>query len=163
MRSVYLDTNILIQLFEGAGELHDALWALIGKSSSANGPRFQTSALSFAEVLVKPYRENNTELVNLYQALSHSNDWLSVVYVAPSVIDRAAMIRASVGKIKLPDAIHLATASVLRSSHFMTQDMGISNLPSLANPFTGEALLPSIEIVRLDIASLHALSEALSQ
>ena len=155
-KTAYLDANIIILLFEGSGPIHDALWDLILRFGSTG--RFHTSALTMAEVLVLPFRERNIDLVETYQ--SGKGDWLTVLPIGPTVLDRAAMIRAAVSRIKLPDAIQIATASLSASDFLLSLDLGISDLNSFKHSLTGEALLPSTVILRPDVASLSKLTEA---
>jgi predicted nucleic acid-binding protein len=159
--SIYLDTNILISLFEGDATDFEALWLFIHSGIISERITFHTSALSFAELLVKPYRSRNMALAQQYLSLARSEDWLAVFQVSPLVIDTAATIRARY-RIRLPDAIHLATAATLSCRYFLTFDTGVPGLEDLEHPLSTSPVYPAIAIIRPDPASLAELSKALA-
>lgn len=158
---LYLDTNILITLNEGQGPVQRLLEILLVKGFQ-NGLRFATSTLTFSELLVRPYRDTKLELARNYQALAEGPSWLDILSVTPDVLDRAAVIRARVSKIKLPDAIHLASASQHGCDGFLSADLGLSDLAAFNHPlFKGAGTTP-LTILRPDEPTLTALIESLS-
>ena len=159
--SLYLDTNVLISLYEGIGETHDALWQLVNAGAGRNDISFQTSSLSFSELLAKPYRERNRHLARQYLTLAKSDGWLSVRDVGPKVIELAAVIRATL-RMKLPDAIHFATAILGNCSHILTSDAGFLDHRNLVHPISGRSITISVAAVRPDTASIAELAKALS-
>ena len=158
---LYLDTNILISLYESADETHDALWSLVNLSVGRDDIEFHTSALSFSELLAKPYRERDRRLARQYLTLAKSEGWLTVWDVSPRVIELAAVIR-SVLRMKLPDAIHFSTAVVGQSSHILTADAGFIAHGDLEHPISGKSLSISVSTLRPDPASISELVKALS-
>jgi predicted nucleic acid-binding protein len=159
--SIYLDTNVLIALFEGTGASHDSLWKLVSRAVGDTPALFHTSALSFTELLTKPYRDRNHVLARQYLLLARSEDWLSVWPVNPGVIELTAVIRARF-RLKLPDAVHVATAVATSCQYFVTFDLGITDLMGLAHPITDESIEASIRVIRPDPVSLSELAQALS-
>ena len=159
--SIYLDTNVLIALFEGKGSSHDGLWKLVSLAVGDTPAVFHTSALSFTELLTKPYRDRNHVLARQYLLLARSEDWLSVWPVTPGVIELTAVIRARF-RLKLPDAVHVATAATSRCQYLVTSDLGITDLMGLAHPITDESIEASIKVIRPDPISLAELAQALS-
>ncbi len=158
--SIYLDTNILISLFEGDGPAHNALWDFIRLAIDLDGVSFHTSALSFAELLVKPYASRDDVLARHYLTLAKSEGWLTVHQVGPAIIDTAAVIRAR-RRLRLPDAIHLATAAIHSCRHFLTFDAGIVSMPTLDHPISGKPVGISVDVIRPDQYSLSELAKAL--
>jgi predicted nucleic acid-binding protein len=159
--SLYLDTNVLISLYEGADEKHDALWQLVNISVGRDDISFHTSALSFSELLAQPYRERNRGLARQYLTLAKSDGWLSVHDVGPKTIELAAVIRAAL-RMKLPDAIHFATASVTDCSHIITSDTGFLGHSGLVHPISGKPIAVAVSIVQPNTASIVELTKALS-
>lgn len=159
--SLYLDTNVLISLYEGAGETHDALWSLVDLSVGRDDISFHTSALAFSELLAKPYRERDRELARQYLTLAKSEGWLSVWDVSPKVIELAAVIRATL-RLKLPDAIQFSTAMLGHCSHILTSDAGFLDHGNLTHPISGKPLAVSVIALRPDPISISELAKALS-
>jgi predicted nucleic acid-binding protein len=121
---VYVDTNIFIRAFEGA--LDDAIAQELVELFSISGSKalqaFVTSQMTLAEMLVHPIRTNDLTRQLQYKALlSAFSNWLRIGPVNRTVLIDAAALRAS-QKLKLPDAIHLATAERSGCSHFLTED-----------------------------------------
>jgi predicted nucleic acid-binding protein len=159
---VYLDTNILIALLEDEFEKGDALRKTIaGHRRSDAAPRFLTSALTFSELLVKPYRDHAHAAAQFYVALRAGNYWLSVVPVSEQVLDLAAALRAARRSLKLPDAIHVATAMQSGCSHLLTEDEGIQTGEPALHPLTGAGLTP-VPVIRPDAPTLSAILKDLT-
>ena len=155
---LYLDTNAAILLVEGEGRLRDLMRNLISKASSRPGAILSTSALTISELLVKPLRHNDTRLIEVYRAWGSGLTWLEIVPVSNGILDIAAQWRARRTGLKLPDAIHVASALSIGTTHFLTDDQGISN--SVANTSSEEPAF--FEVCRLDVPSLTSLIESLS-
>ena len=161
MGDFYLDTNILIALFEGQHPRQLGLRQFINNALKSGKVSFHTSALSFSELLVKPYRSRDEGLAKRYLQLARSEDWLAVHPVAPIVIDSAAALRTRT-TLRLPDAIHVATAMFAGCDRILTYDLGITSLPQLQHPISGKPMGRPIEAVHPDETSLHELSKAFS-
>ena len=119
-RSIYLDTNIFIYALEGsdfANRLTE-LFDLIDRYEL----EAVTSELSIAETLVKPIRDANTALQAAFEYRLESAGGLLVVPIDRSVLVRAATLRAQTPKLKLPDAIHLATALDAKCHAILSND-----------------------------------------
>jgi len=127
--SVYLDANCFIysvEKIEAYYQLLKPVWI------AAKAKQFEiiSSELSLLETLIKPLRENDTILENLFRALFNSHE----VHLIPTTIaiwEQAANIRAN-NRLKTPDAIHAATAIANDCTLFITNDIGfrrVSNLP----------------------------------
>lgn len=159
--SLYLDTNVLISLYEGEGETHDALWQLVNASAGRDDISFHTSSLSFSELLAKPYRERNHQLARQYLTLAKSEGWLTVHGVEARAIELAAVIRAAL-RMKLPDAIHFASAVIGDCSHVLTSDAEFVGHGDLVHPISGRSIAVSVVAVRPDAASIAELAKALS-
>jgi predicted nucleic acid-binding protein len=159
--SLYLDTNVIIALFETQEPQPDALWLFVNQAIVTETVLFHTSALSFSELLTKPYRARDEVLAGQYLQLARSRGWLLVHPVSPMVIETAAALRAAT-RLRLPDAIHVATAMFADCDQILTFDVGITSLPQLQHPISGKPMGRPIEAVHPDETSLHEISKAFS-
>lgn len=89
-----------------------------------------TSELSLLETLVKPVREGQNALADLYRAILYSSRGLKLLPVDREVLKRAAEIRAR-HNLKTPDSIHAATSLSHGCSMFVTNDAEFARVPSL--------------------------------
>lgn len=124
-QSVYLDSNIFIYLLEMHPTFIDVLTELFLFIDSGQLPAV-TSELTLAETLVKPTEENNVDLQRTYQSVLQTSNVLQIISINRVILIEAARLRAT-NKIKLPDAIHLATAIVNHCQAFITNDLLLKN------------------------------------
>jgi predicted nucleic acid-binding protein len=137
---IYLDTNVFIAAVEGWDdhERYQALWQLFSVSEK-HGSILITSALSIAELLVKPLTLNLEALAATYIDLLQPGTryGLNVLPIDQDVLIGAAHIRRDDKTIKLPDAIHVATAERSECDVILTADQRLtSKRPRLCQPIT---------------------------
>lgn len=135
---IYLDANVLIELFENRrSETSERLWELL--RAVVDGPSdCLLSELTLAEVAVHPMRRRSIELVELYKQIITDRAGLwSIMPVERRVLERAAELRAGLPSLRLPDAIHLATAILGGSDVFVSNDQRL-------RAAVGRQLLPPI-------------------
>jgi predicted nucleic acid-binding protein len=118
--SIYLDANILIYATEAGNPWTDQLRTLL-KSVYRGQCRAITSELTLTEVLAKPYATGSARLVRIYETLLSARSAILTVPVDRDILRRAAHLR-SAPRLKLADAIHLATALQGGCSHFLSND-----------------------------------------
>lgn len=136
---VYLDTNVFIIAMEQAGARSDHAWWVL---SSLEEGEFVgvTSELTLSEVLVKPMERGTDAVVEAYQYMITPSVGFDVLPVDRAVLVTAARLRAGRVSLKLPDAIHVATAQLGGCAFFVSADEriavpdGMSRLP--LSPFT---------------------------
>jgi predicted nucleic acid-binding protein len=124
----YLDANVLIAIVEGKTPTADQmafLQALDGGELDA-----RTSELSLAECLVKPYAERNEQAIAAYLELLSGRTLIATVPITRAVLLPAARLRAET-RLKMPDAIHLATALETDCATFLSDDRGIKSMKGL--------------------------------
>ena len=120
-RTVYFDTNIFIFAVEGLAEVETQIKSLLD-ALAAREITVVTSELTLAEVLVKPLRDGNTALQETYGRLLHATAVFQLIPIQRDILRAAAVLRATT-KLKLPDAIHLATSDFTACDSFLTGDL----------------------------------------
>lgn len=160
--SIYLDTNVIIALVEGPETTGRALDDFVRGAVVEHKATFHISALCMAELLVIPYRTKNRALAEDYLGLARRIEGLETHLVSDAILDTAAVLRANISRLKLPDAIHLATASIARCDYFLTFDKGFSDFAAISHPvFTDQTIAP-VTVIHPDPGALAALSKAFS-
>lgn len=118
---VYLDANVFITAFEQAGARSDHAWWIL---EAVEGGEIigATSEITLAEVLVKPVERNAADLASAYDRMIVPGPGFEVLPVGRDVLVAAAGIRAGRQSVRLPDAIHIASAVAMRCEFFVTGD-----------------------------------------
>ena len=125
---IYLDTNVFIAAYETRGARSDHAWWILD-AVEASEFLAVTSELTLAEVLVGPLQDGDEELAGHYRDIVSSDDELDVAAVDRQILIEAAMLRSFSRSLKLPDAIHLATARIRHCDFIVSDDR---RLPSMA-------------------------------
>jgi predicted nucleic acid-binding protein len=137
---VYLDTNIWIYALEGfpafVRELANLFQAIDRGTLTA-----VTSELTLAEVLVKPIQDGDvTQQETCKQAIANTQT-LAVTAVNREILVVAAQLRATTN-LKLPDAIHAATALSCHCSTFLTNDQRFQTFSGLQVVLLSQVISP---------------------
>ena len=115
MGLIYLDSCICIYAIEQSSHFHvDVLAAM----ASVPAARFAISPLVMAECLVRPLKAGNVYVEQDYEALFRR---VTILDMPAAVYRQAAQIR-SAGKLKMPDALHLACAQYHACEALWTND-----------------------------------------
>lgn len=117
---VYIDANLFIYAVEGYRK-YSALCDAIFRSIEEMKIHAVTSELTLAEVLVHPQRNNDVWAIAKYEDLIQSRYDLRVTPITRDILRTASKCRATMG-LKLPDAIHAATAQLVGSEFIFTAD-----------------------------------------
>jgi predicted nucleic acid-binding protein len=168
--SIYCDTNVFIHGTEGADNspIRLAITSLFLAEQASKAPVLKTSLLTISELMVHPYRLKDVKLESDYRVFWQTNDFLEVGPIDLNILLNAAELRANYAGLKLPDAIHLATALAFGCDVFLTADEGIKGDYALdfrdAHPFymgltKGSG---SIGIVHLSVDTVGRLIEQIS-
>jgi len=128
-RRIYLDTNIIVYAVEEPVSLTKGQAALFDAIDEGSVHAF-TSELALAECLVHPFAVNDTILAAAYEKFLGGETELKLVPLDRHILIAAAHIRA-LTKIKLPDAIHVASAMSMGATIFLTADRRIKAPPEL--------------------------------
>lgn len=140
---LYWDANAFITLVENGGPVSERLGELLERAFDEE-ITIVTSELTLAELLVRPLREDNADRVYVYRDLLEAVGTIEALSISRDVLLATAQIRADHRSVRLPDAIHIATAEIARCSHFLSGDL---RLP----------VRPAFNKVDLDIALLDQL------
>lgn len=116
---IYLDTNIVIYAVEDRSERGEKVRTAL---ASLTEP-VAASPLVLHECLVRPIRDKDLELCDLYREAYHH---LHQVDLDLEVLVRAAELRAEFG-VRTPDAIHLAAAQLARCDALWTNDQRLAS------------------------------------
>jgi predicted nucleic acid-binding protein len=133
----YLDTNAFIEMFERKTNHSDLLWQIYLDSHPKR--IVVSSELTLAEILVKPLQDmrvsGDVRRVNDYCSnIADKGSFQRIIPIGRSVLEEAAKIRAYNKKIKLPDAIHIATATLNKINYFVSNDRDLADAVKAASP-----------------------------
>jgi predicted nucleic acid-binding protein len=127
---IYLDVNIWIYALEQHPTYAQTLTELFQQVDQRT-LTIVTSELSLAEALVKPMRKQDMARQSTYRQFLSSRANLRVIPVQRAILIEAARLRAANSSLKLPDAIHVATAVILNCTTLLTNDQKFKSLSSL--------------------------------
>jgi predicted nucleic acid-binding protein len=116
----YLDANIIIYAVEGYEIYADRIKPIL-RAMTEGKIKVVTSDLTLAEVLVKPKRDNNAKLEEAYRLFLQPTEAFLNCAITREILEAAAGIRAT-SVLKLPDAIHFASAINHNCDSFLTND-----------------------------------------
>ncbi len=152
---IYFDTNPFIWTIEEISDRSELLNAILATSGAGKSPAVVTSEITLAELLVLPLRNRQEDLARRYDDLIYPSPWLNVRPVDRAVLWRASALRAG-GRIKLPDAIHLATAELTGCTYFLSADTDFAaDLPRNKPDLSGAN--PSLVLATPDLPTLTTL------
>jgi len=117
---IYVDANIVIYAVEGFADYADRIQALL-EAMDAGEVVAVSSELTLAETLVKPLKDQKPAIQQAYRTFLTLTPTLEVTPISRDILEDAAKWRATT-KLKLPDAIHLATAFRRNCDSFLTND-----------------------------------------
>jgi uncharacterized protein len=118
--AIYLDTNIIILSVETGNDWAPVIRDLF-HAIDEDRVRAFTSELTLAEVLAKPMTLGARDLITRYRELLAPDSRIRMWPVDRIVLESAAAFQGQF-KIKLLDAIHVATAKHSGCDYFLTQD-----------------------------------------
>jgi predicted nucleic acid-binding protein len=123
-KRIYVDTNILIYLFEGFEEYRHLIQE-IADCVDNDEIILLTGEITIAELMVMPFRKNDSKLINLYTTALNDKDFIHLVPTTQTIYLKTAYLRATFGSMKTPDAIQVASAIEGKADIFITNDKGI--------------------------------------
>ena len=155
---LYVDSNIFIYMFESVDDRAEKLRKLFLAERHGEKQFLTTSELTLSETLVGAYRRNDETLVEIYSSWTVSNAYLEVGPVQREILLCASILRATYDALKLPDAIHLATAFAFDCSHFLSGDQRLRDEYTFIDTrFQRGNKSKRLTILRPEIAALERL------
>jgi predicted nucleic acid-binding protein len=161
---LYLDTNIIIYAFENTDEISERLRGLIAAASSPRHRFLATSELTLAEIVVVPLRKGDRRLIDIYESITIGNSFVHVGTVSREVLWLAAILRSRHRQLRLPDAIHIATAMLFGCDYFLTGDLRLSgsfSIEQMSEPV--QVPRASISMVRPEMPMIDKLAVELGE
>jgi predicted nucleic acid-binding protein len=125
---IYADSGIVMRWVEGADSVRapiESRWQHL----PAGDRTFITSRLARLECRCRLLRDEDHDLLRLYDVFFAGKE-VDIREIDAAVVEKATAIRASVG-LKVPDAIHVATAMLAGVSEFWTTDLRLAKSPRL--------------------------------
>ena len=116
---IYLDASAFIYSVERI-EPYRALLEPMWLEAQAGRFTIVSSDLAVLETLIKPLREGDHVVEQLFRALFDSNE-VRLIPATRALWEMAALIRAATG-LKTPDALHAASARHADCTLFITND-----------------------------------------
>ncbi len=129
-RRTYLDANVFIYSVEGSAMFADVLPPLLAAIAEGVQPAV-TSELTLAEVLVHPFRDGDSDRERSFMRTIRTHGGLTTVPVTRTILVEASQLRAAAPTLKLPDAIHAATARLHGCEVLLTNDARVRDVPGL--------------------------------
>ena len=135
---VYLDANCIIYRVE---RIEPYLSKLLPAFDAAKlgSISLVTSELSLVECLVAPVRNQDRDLEDRFRSVLCQSRELQTTSISAGVLERVIRIRADHG-LRIPDAIHAATAQELKVSAFYTNDPIFKRVQGLPVQVLSESL-----------------------
>jgi uncharacterized protein len=113
---IYLDSCIVVYWVENHSVFAPRIEQRVLQVTSVE---FAISPLVMAEVLVTPFRQHNVVLIERYKAFFEN---CVVLSMPETIFVETARLRATFSSLKMPDALHLATARFHQCEVFWTND-----------------------------------------
>ncbi|MBS1530497.1 MAG: type II toxin-antitoxin system VapC family toxin [Bacteroidetes bacterium] len=128
-KTVFLDTAPLIYFIEGHSQYQQHLKHIF-EMNDEGGFRFITSSITLLEVLVKPLRENQTELADQYKNILLTASGIEIFDITNVLAIKAAEFRAKYN-LRTPDALQVATAIENKADYFLTNDVRLRSVSEI--------------------------------
>lgn len=127
MATVALDADVLIAFLDASDDQHQRAIDLL-RPRLAAGDRIVVGAGVYAEILVHPLKRGSDQAIDDFLTAIGAD----IVAVDRDIARRAAQLRATHARLRLPDALSLATAHATKSD-LLTLDQRLQKLDRSAS------------------------------
>ncbi len=127
---VYVDTNIFVYFIESSPTFFQLAKRLFEHIDNV-GARILTSEITLAECIYKPSKDNDLELVGIYESVFERSGEVELLPLDGAVAKRSAIVAGNLG-LKLIDAIHYLSALESGCDYFVTSDASFKSGPTMA-------------------------------
>ncbi len=128
-RIVFLDTAPLIYFIEGNSDYQEKLEKVFNLNDDGLF-KFITSSITLLEVLVKPLKDGETNIVEQYKTILANAEGIDIFDITSIIAVKAAEIRAKYNS-RTPDALQIATAIERQADYFFTNDHRLKNITEI--------------------------------
>ncbi len=122
MARVALDADVVIAFLDPADAQHEVAVQALGPHLAVSD-ELLISATVYAEVIIRPLQQGTAEKVDEFLAAAG----VQVIDIDRSLARAAADLRAHHRRLRLPDAVALATA-LARDAEFLTLDRDLQRI-----------------------------------
>jgi len=124
---LYLDSNIFIYLLEGEDQFSVPVGEIL-EEADARGVTLVTSEFAICECLIGAHRRGDPELIAQYEAMfEEASQSIEILPAQSRVLVRAPDIAGAL-RLKILDALHVASALIAGCDGFLTNDAGIPSI-----------------------------------
>lgn len=127
MKRLAIDSVILIYVLNAEAPQHRKALDLLQTIETGRQPAVW-STVAVAEVLVHPIASGQIDYLSRARQLVLDFPNSQVIPVSANIAEYAAALRARFASLKLPDALHLATAVMSKAEVFVTNDINVAKL-----------------------------------
>jgi predicted nucleic acid-binding protein len=138
---VALDTVIWIYVVEANPVFGPAANLFFSERLARGLNQAGSSLLALGELLVQPLSLGNLNVADKYRLYFSPRENWQVWEVTRNVVERAASLRAKY-RLKLIDALHLATAIENQAQYFLTNDEGFRKVTEIKILILGDFVIP---------------------
>ena len=131
---VFLDTSPIVYYLEGNVSYYQKMKGFWNRYEDCS---YITSAVTVAEYLTYPYRQNDLRLINAFYAFADGMD-IEIRSIDKAIAEKAAKIRAEYKFFKTMDALQLATACLSGCDLFLTNDRQLKQFGEIRCITVGE-------------------------
>lgn len=122
-RKIFIDTAPLIYYIEEHKDYISYL-NLLFENPQINRNTISTSVITLLEVLVLPYKNNDSTLANKYKEILENSNDIQLYSITAEISKYAAVLRAKYN-LRTPDSIQFATAIITQAEIFITNDISL--------------------------------------
>ena len=124
MSVVALDSNVFIAALSAA-ELHSAVAQQLVRDIAKGAHTAVASSIALGEVLIVSNANQDLNLETFFSRITN----LATIPAEDAICLKAAELRRCYGnKLKLPDALHVATAILANADMFITNDVSLAKV-----------------------------------